>query len=102
MTKKILLWDENISFGVKPRFYIKCLSGGLEVKNPPARVGDAGNVGLIPGWGRSPGGGNGNPLQYSCPENPVDRGTWRATVHGVAESQIRLSMHTACTYLVLC
>ena len=39
----------------------------------------------IPGFGRSPGGGHGNPLQYSCPENPVDRGAWRATVHGVVE-----------------
>ena len=47
--------------------------------------------GLIPGSGRSPGEGNGNPLQYSCPENPMDRGAWWVTVHGVAESQTRLS-----------
>ena len=53
------------------------------VKNPPANVGDAG---LIPGLGRSPGEGNGNPLQHSCLENPMDRGTWWATVHGVAKS----------------
>ena len=46
----------------------------------------AGDVGLIPGLGRSPGEGNGNPLQYSCLGNPMDRGAWRATVHGVAES----------------
>ena len=46
---------------------------------------------LIPGLGRSPGGGNGNPLQYSCLENSVDRGAWRATVHGVSKSQTRLS-----------
>ena len=50
--------------------------GSTVVKNPPA---DAGDVGLIPGWGRSPGDGNGNPLQYSCLENPMDRGAWRAT-----------------------
>ena len=47
--------------------------------------------GLIPGWGRSPGEGNGNPLQYSCLENPMDRGAWWATVHGVAKNQTRLS-----------
>ena len=47
-------------------------------------------MGLIPELERSPGGGHGNPLQYSCLENPMDRGAWRATVHGVAESQIRL------------
>ena len=53
------------------------------VKNPPANAGDAG---LIPGLGRSPGGGNDNPLYYSCQENSMDRGTWGATVHGVAKS----------------
>ena len=57
------------------------------VKNPPANAGGAGDLGLIPGSGRSPGGGHGNPLQYSCLENPMNRGTWRATVHGVAKSQ---------------
>ena len=56
------------------------------VKNPPANAGDTRDLGLIPGLGRSPGGGHGNPLQYSCLENPMDRGAWRATVHGVAES----------------
>ena len=58
--------------------------GGSVVKNLPIKAGDAGDVGLIPGLGRSPGGGNGNPLQYSCLENPMDRAAWRATVHGVA------------------
>ena len=53
----------------------------LVVKNPPANAGD---VGLIPGSGRSPGEGNGIPLQYFCLENPMDRGAWQATVHGVA------------------
>ena len=52
------------------------------VKNPPTSVGDAGNAGLIPELGRSPGEGNGNPLQYFCLENPVDRGAWWTTVHG--------------------
>ena len=60
------------------------------VKNPPAHAGDTGDAGSIPGSERSPGGGNGNPRQYSCLENPMDRGTWQARVHGVAESQIRL------------
>ena len=56
-----------------------------------ANAGDTGDVGLIPGLGRSPGGGNDNPLQYSCLENPMDRGTWRAAVHGVAKRQTQLS-----------
>ena len=56
------------------------------VKNPPANAGDTEDRGLIPGSGRSPGGGRGNTLQYSCLENPTDRGAWRATVREVAES----------------
>ena len=67
---------------------------GSVVKNPPANAGDARDVGLIPGWGRSPGGGNGNPLQFSCLENPMDRGAWWATIHRVRKSQTQLSMHT--------
>ena len=55
-------------------------------KNLPGNAGDTREAGLIPGSGRSPGGGNGNPLQYSSLENPTDRGAWRATVHGVEES----------------
>ena len=58
------------------------------VKNPPANAGDTGDLGSIPGSGRSPGIGNSNPLQYSCLENPMDRGVWRATVHRVAESDM--------------
>ena len=58
----------------------------LVVKNLPANAGDRRNVGWIPGLGRSTGGGNHNPLQYSCLENPMDRGACRATVHGVAKS----------------
>ena len=55
-------------------------------KNTPANAGDISNVVSVPGWGKSPGGGHGNPLQYSCLENPMARGAWRATVHRVAES----------------
>ena len=55
---------------------------------------NAGDPGSIPGSGRSPGEGNGNPLQYSCLENPMGRGAWWATVHGVAKSQTRLSGFT--------
>ena len=51
------------------------------VKNPPASAGDVRDVGSIPGWGRSPGEGNGNPLQYSCLEKPMGRGAWRVIVH---------------------
>ena len=53
--------------------------GGSVVKNPSVNAGETGDTGLIPGSGRSLGGGHGNPLQYSCLENPVDRGAWRAT-----------------------
>ena len=57
------------------------------MKNPPVKTGNAGNMSSIPGLGRSPEEGNGNPLQYSCLENPMDRGSWRATVHEVTKSQ---------------
>ena len=60
----------------------------LVVKNLPENAGDISDVGSIPGLGRSPGEGNGNSLQYSCPENPMDRGAWPAIVHGVTVSQI--------------
>ena len=70
------------------------------VKNPPASAGDRRDTGSIPGSGRSPGGGHGNPLQYSCLENPMDRGAWQATVHGVAKSQIRLKrLSMQCIYV---
>ena len=61
------------------------------VKNPLASERDGGDTGWIPGWGRFPGEGHGNPLQYSCLENPRDRGAWWATVHGVTKSKTRLS-----------
>ena len=58
------------------------------VKNLPTNAGD---TALIPGWGRSPGAGNGNPLQHSCLRNPMDRGAWKAMVNRVAKSRTRLS-----------
>ena len=67
--------------------------GSSEVKNPPTNAGDARDWGLIPGSGRSPGEGNGNPLQYSCLTNPMDRGAWQATVLRIAKSLILLSIH---------
>ena len=66
----------------------KSFPGGSVVKNLPANAEDAGST---PGLGRSPGEGNGNPVQYSCLENPMDRGAWRATVHGITKSQTQLS-----------
>ena len=67
----------------------KCIhgfSGDVVVKNLPANTGDIGDLGLIPGSGGLPGGGNGSPVQYTCLENPMDRGAWCAVVHGVTKS----------------
>ena len=58
----------------------------LVLKNLPANAGDIKDAGSIPGWGRVPGGGHGHTLQYSCLENPMDTGAWKATVHGVSRS----------------
>ena len=58
----------------------------LVIKSLPANAGDVRDLGFIPGWRRSPGGGHGNPVPDSCLENPMDRETWQATVHGVAKS----------------
>ena len=71
----------------------------LVVKDPPANAGDRRDTGSFLGWGRSPGGGQGNPLQHSCLENPMDRGAWQATVHRVAKSQTQFSIH-ACTHML--
>ena len=62
------------------------------VKSRPANAEDIGDLGLIPGSGRSPGGGNGNQIQYSCLGNPMDRGAWRAIVHGLAKSQAQVKL----------
>ena len=69
---------------MRPRFSTQ--PGGSVVKHPPVSAGVARDVGSIPGSGRSPEVRNGNPLQYSCLENSIDRGTWQATVHGAAKS----------------
>ena len=63
----------------------------LEVNNLPANAGDTGDAVSIPGLGRPPGGGNGNPFQYSCLGNPMDRGAWWTIVHGIAKSWAQLS-----------
>ena len=62
------------------------MGGGVVIKNPPANAGGIRDPDLILGWGRSPGGGHGNSLHYSCLENPMDREAWWATVHRVAKS----------------
>ena len=77
----------------------------LSSKESACNAGAAGDTGSIPGSGRSPGGGHGNPLQYSCLENPMDSAAWWATVHGVAKSQTRLkrlSPHTFCAVVPHC
>ena len=71
--------------------YCRALQVALVVKNLPANAEDIKDSGSIPGLGRSPGGGHGNPLQYSCLEIPMDRGAWRAIVHGIAKGWIQLS-----------
>ena len=73
----------------------------LVVKNPPANARDKTDMGSIPGSGRSHGEGNGHPFQYSCLENPLDRGAWQAIVHRVAKSQTQLSMHADISFLRL-
>ena len=70
------------------------------LKNMPANVGDIRDAGSIPGLGRSPAGGDGNLFEYSCLENPKDRGVWRATVHGVAEPDT--TAHAQAEFLGLC
>ena len=68
--------------------FLKASQVTLVGKNPSASAGDVRGMGLIPGSGRSPAGGHGNPLQYSCLENPMDRGAWQGTVLRVAKSQL--------------
>ena len=71
------------------------------VKHLPGNAGDITDVGSTPGSGRSPGGGHGNPLQYSCLENPMDSGAWWAIVHGATKSQTRLSDFTSLIIYIL-
>ena len=74
-------------------FLLGGFPGGSVVKNLPAEAGDTGDMGWVPGSGRSPGERNGNPFRYSCLDNLMVRGTWQATVHGVAKSWKSLSTH---------
>ena len=83
-TRLLKIWSLLSTMKVPPL----CSWASLVVKNPPANVGD---LCSSLGWGDSPGERNGNPLQYSCLENPMDRGAWWATVHGVAKSWTQLS-----------
>ena len=73
-------------------FYLTPALVAQLVKNPPAIAGDTRDIGSIPGSVRFPGGENGNPLQYFCPESSMERGAWQATVHGVAKSQTQLGV----------
>ena len=77
--------------------------GGSVVKNPYDNAGDSGYAGPIPELGRSPGGGNGNPLQYSCLENPIDRGAWRANFHEITElDTAEVSEHICVRIIYFC
>ena len=85
--KQVLVTMMHNFASLEIHWFHRSLSG----KKSACSAGAAGDTGLIPGSGRSPGGGHGDPLQYSCLENPMDRGAWQATVHGVAKSQTQLS-----------
>ena len=85
------LFDESIAIPALISTFVEYLDS--VVKNPPANARITEAAGLIPESGRSPGRGNGSPLQYSCQDNLMDRGAWQATVHGVAKSQTQLSTH---------
>ena len=89
------VWNSNENVQSKKVIYLVSLSfnvdfPGAGVKNLPANAGDTGDLDLIPGLGRSSGEGNGNPFQYSCLGNPMDRGAWWSTVHGVTKSPTRM------------
>ena len=82
------------SYGTRPRKHRALVKqggfpGDAMIKSLAANAGDTRDSGLIPGLGRSPGGGDGNPFQYSCLENPMDTGAWRVTVHGVSKESDR-------------
>ena len=106
--RKMTLWFSAPGFWWAQISICVCMNvkwasqGARVVKNPSAKAGDIREVGSMLGWGRSPGEGNGNPLQYSCLENPMERGACWATVHGVTQSQTRLkwlSMHMNVKYI---
>ena len=82
--------DVGSGYVIHGLYYVEASQVALVVKNSPANAGDTGDVGLIPGLGRSLGGWHGNLLQYSCLENPMDRGTWPVIVHRVTKSRTQL------------
>ena len=92
---QIVYWEDKGLFhemcfpDFRPELWVSQVA--LMVKNPPANAGGTRDKGSILGSGRSPGRGHGNPLRYSCLENPMDRGAWPATMHGITESQTRPS-----------
>ena len=85
----ILIWNDYSYSWIKCAMFL--IGSFSVVKNLPAKAGDKRDVGSVPGSGRSPGEGHGNPLQYSCLENPMDKGAWRAIVHRVTQSQTWLT-----------
>ena len=87
----------SISFSLNYRIY--GLPWWLNVKESACKVGATGDMGLIPELGRSPGGGPGNPLQYSCLANPTDRGVWWAMVHGISKNQTELKQLSTCAHI---
>ena len=101
LTWRCWLWNLVMEFDPHNIYNGRCFLGAFQValvvKNPPANAGDTGDLGLIPESGRSPTEGNGYPLQYSCLENPMDRGVHGVTVHGVTKSWTQLS--TQCVYM---
>ena len=100
-TKGFLSFSTMDTGGLYPLLWASQVA--LGINNPPAITGDVRDMGSIPGLRRSPGGGHGSPLQYSCLENLLERGAWRAPVRGVAESQTRLkrlSTHTCTPFAV--
>ena len=91
-----------VNFSLYVFYYLFCWASQmvLVIKNPPVNAGAIRDLDLIPGLGRSPGRGHGNPLQYSCLENPMDKGAWWATVHGVAKSWTRLKWQHVCKHIL--
>ena len=83
-------WPKGLQDGREDMCFNPSLAvpGDASGKEPTSQCGDGRDAGSIPGWGRPPGGGHGNPLQYSCLENPMDRGAWWATVHRVTETEL--------------